>query len=68
MTIHPSTFPKRADGTRFVVSAQTLVMAGDQLIAACPRPEQAEMVAAALEYQAMDCETFDAEEVPCKPT
>lgn len=61
MTVHPSQFPKRADGTRFVVSFKCVVSNGDT-VAICPTPEHAEMVAAALEFQARDGEKFPLEE------
>lgn len=67
MTLHPSRFPKRADGTRFVVSAiaeEAIVRSGNILIARCPSLERAQMVAAALEFQARDGETFPLEEEP----
>lgn len=72
MTIHPSQFPKRADGTRFCMmfyGAYYRVFASDTTpICACDTPETAEMVAAALEFQVRDGETFPLEEKPCKPT
>ena len=65
MTLHPSRFPKRADGTRFVVDGDCVIAKGET-IATCPTPEIAEMVRAALEFQARDGETFVMEQKPCK--
>lgn len=69
--MHPSQFPKRADGTRFYVFRVAFddsfnVYAGDKLLAECRTKAMAEMVAAALEFQARDGETFILEDGKCK--
>lgn len=67
MTLHPSQFPKRADGTRFVVALDAVwCFENIDMICDCPNEETAEMVAAALERMARDGETFILEDGKCK--
>lgn len=65
MSLHPSRFPKRADGTRFTIREGDLYDIRDakgEPVAICPTRKIAEMVAAALELQARDGETFILED------
>lgn len=67
--MHPSQFPKRADGTRFHIAEKDLYWVRDakkEPVAVCPTREIAEMVVAALEFQARDGETFILEDGKCK--
>lgn len=61
MSLHPSRYPKMRDGKRFWVFDNEVVASGCLVIAKCNNAEDAEMIAAALEFQARDGETFPLE-------